>query len=609
MTLMERRRRQGISRKRPPIRPRQAVGVPTGHKPQGRVGTSRFYLVLVSILAFTFFAAQRALDASTSSKVGGLTWILKNEEPRAPVRVVRQPMMQLASIPQRDMGTASATLPVFDRAQDNSQVIIERVRNRDTLSALLRRRNVGMATIMDLARAAKPVHDLASGFQPGKIVKLTFNDRNDLTTLEYPVSDEQTLHISATAEGGYVARMAETPITTIKALGSSNTPKDPRAFKVFSEAERTVDETVRKGDVLATLLGRHKVGVTTSMQVARASRPVYDLARLLKPGQTLQLSFAKDGLLSGLSYPLDEDRVLWVTRNNGLQFVPHIQNKVYETRLEIANGVIRDDSSLFLSAKNAGLSQAMTVRLAALFEWDVDFARDIRPGDRFTVVHEAKYHAGKRERDGDILAAKFVNDGQTYHVVRYTDPDGVTGYFDTKGRNVRKMFIRAPVDFTRISSRFSSNRKHPVHGFNRAHKGVDYAAPTGTQVRAAGDGRIDFVGWKGGFGKLILVRHNAKYTTAYAHLSQYGAGIKQGGRVKQGQVIGQVGATGSATGPHLHYEIRVDGRQVNPLSIQLPGTSPVAQRHLKDFQMYSSRMVARLESGATQMAALDIPKP
>ncbi len=618
MTLMERRRRLGITKKRTPIRPRPLRNNLNPRQATGRRSRSnRFYLVVAAIVAFTFVAAQRALDASTGNKVGGLTWILKNEEPRTPVQVTRQPTMQLASLPQRGMGTASVTLPGYPSPprddltipQTNPQVIIERVRKGDTLTALLKRRNIGVSTIMALARAAAPVYDLASRFQPGKIVKLSFNEKNALTALEYPITDSRSLRVFATIDNGFSARLINAPAKTVAAKKGLNTPKDPRAAKVFSEATRSVFETVRKGDYLSTLLARHGVDRNTSMALARATRPVYDLARYLKPGQRLQLAFSKDGLLSGLSYPLDSDRVLWITRNDGIRFVPHIQKKVFDTRLRTVHAEIRGEGSLFLSAKKAGLSQSMTARLASLFEWDVDFARDIRPGDRFSVVHEVKYHNGKRERDGDIMAAKFINNGRTYQVVRYTDPDGVTGYFDPKGRNVRKMFIRAPVDFTRISSRFSKKRKHPVHGFNRAHKGVDYAAPTGTPVRAAGDGRVTFRGRRGGFGKLVLIRHTAKYTTAYAHLSRYATKLKQGDRVRQGQVIGRVGATGSATGPHLHYEIRVNNKQVNPLSIQLPGTSPVARKYKRDFQIHSSRLLALLDGRETQLAALETKRP
>ncbi len=238
-------------------------------------------------------------------------------------------------------------------------------------------------------------------------------------------------------------------------------------------------------------MARRNISRTTAVRLAKATKPVFDLARYLRPGNELKLAISKQGTLNGLSYPLDEERTLWVTRDNN-RFVAQIEKKIYEIRLETISGLVRGDGSLFLAGKHAGLTKEMAVKLAALFEWDVDFARDIRIGDRFTVIREAKYYENKRVREGDIIAAEFVNQGQKHRAVQYTNPEGRVGYFDTKGRSMRKMFIRAPVDFSRISSKFAKRRKHPVLGFTRAHKGTDFAASTGTPVRSSGKGRVIF---------------------------------------------------------------------------------------------------------------------
>ncbi|MBF0127933.1 MAG: M23 family metallopeptidase, partial [Magnetococcales bacterium] len=297
----------------------------------------------------------------------------------------------------------------------------------------------------------------------------------------------------------------------------------------------------------------------------------------------------------GNSSPLAACKVETTTR-----LTARIEKKQLEVRLESIDGTIRNERSLFVAGKHLGLSKSQAIKLSGLFEWDIDFAHDLQPGDHFTIVQEGLFHQGKRVRDGDIVAAEFTNRGQLYRAVRYIDPNGNVDYYDKDGNNVRKMFIRAPMDFTRISSFFSKNRLHPILGYGRAHKGVDYAAPRGTPVRAAGDGVIDFIGYnRSGFGKLITVRHNDKYTTAYGHLNSFANDLRHGDRVKQGQIIGRVGSTGLATGPHLHYEVRVNDEQVNPLSIQKASLGPVDKKYLKDFRNQSSQLFALLNKRKT----------
>ncbi|MBF0428087.1 MAG: peptidoglycan DD-metalloendopeptidase family protein [Magnetococcales bacterium] len=311
-----------------------------------------------------------------------------------------------------------------------------------------------------------------------------------------------------------------------------------------------------------------------------------------------------------MTYPVDRERTIQVTSKNGSQFMAKLEKKLLDVRLESIDGVISNERSLFDAAKREGLSKSQAIKLSGLFEWDIDFARDLNPGDHFTIVQEGLFFEGKRVRDGDIVAAEFTHRGQLFRAIRYIDPKGHVGYFDKNGNNVRKMFIRAPMDYSRISSFFSHNRLHPIYGFNRAHKGVDYAAPVGTPVRASGDGVIDFIGGKGGFGNLITVRHSSKFSTAYAHLSSFASGLRTGTRIRQGQVIGRVGATGTATGPHLHYEVHVNGVEVNPLSVQLPFSGSVETKYLSDFRTQSNQVLALLtkrKSGdVTNLASLSL---
>jgi murein DD-endopeptidase MepM/ murein hydrolase activator NlpD len=253
-------------------------------------------------------------------------------------------------------------------------------------------------------------------------------------------------------------------------------------------------------------------------------------------------------------------------------------------------------TSLFEAGLNAGMSNNMIMQLAFIFGWDVDFALDIREGDNFSLIYEEKYLDGNKVGDGDILVARFENQGNVYTAVRYEDAKGYAQYFTPKGLSMRKAFLRSPVDFTRISSRFNLKRKHPILHKIRAHRGVDYAARRGTPIKAAGDGKVIHAGRKGGFGKTVILKHGTSYTTLYAHLDKYGRGIRRGKTVRQGQIIGYVGSTGLASGPHLHYEFRVNGVHRNPLTVKLPHAKPIDSDRKEQFLHYAQVMVMRLES-------------
>jgi murein DD-endopeptidase MepM/ murein hydrolase activator NlpD len=242
------------------------------------------------------------------------------------------------------------------------------------------------------------------------------------------------------------------------------------------------------------------------------------------------------------------------------------------------------ESSLFEAAADADIPEDVIMNLVGIFGWDIDFSLDIRRGDRFGIVYEELYRDDVKIRSGRILAARFINNGKTYRAVLYTDPEGNSDYYSPDGKSMRKAFLRSPVEFSRISSRFSNKRWHPILSKWRSHKGVDYAAPRGTPVKAAGDGKVIHVGTQGGYGRLVVIRHGGRYTTAYGHLNGYARGIRVGAKVKQGQIIGYVGSSGLATGPHLHYEFRVNGVHRNPLTVKLPEAEPVQPSYLADFE-------------------------
>ena len=246
------------------------------------------------------------------------------------------------------------------------------------------------------------------------------------------------------------------------------------------------------------------------------------------------------------------------------------------------------------------------MELASLFGWDVDFVLDIREGDSFSVMYEEHFLDGEKIDEGPILAAQFTNQGNTFTALRYTDSAGDSNYFTPDGYSMRKAFLRSPVDFARISSRFNLQRKHPVLNRIRAHKGVDYAASTGTPIKSAGDGKIIFRGVKGGYGNVVIVQHGGNITTLYAHMKSFKRGQSVGSRVKQGQVIGFVGSSGLATGPHLHYEFRLNGVHKNPLTVKLPQAEPVAKAEKGSFDLAANKLMVQLETyQATQVAQLN----
>lgn len=348
---------------------------------------------------------------------------------------------------------------------------------------------------------------------------------------------------------------------------------------------------VRAGQSLSDIFREQGLGPNVLQRVLDSQKDATAL-RSIRPGQEFAFAFDADGSLSMMRFDRgDAARV--VLEFDGDQVAESTEDRAIERRTHVAHGVVT--RSLFYAGEQAGLSDAMVLKLANAFGYDIDFAQDLREGDSFSVVYDDLYREGELLRSGDIIAATFINQGQRYTAIRYTNASGETMYYTEDGRPLRKSFLRTPVEFTRISSVFSTGRKHPILGYMRAHKGVDYAAPTGTPIRAAGDGKIVFRGWKSGYGNFVMIQHNKEISTAYGHLSRF-AGVRNGDRVHQGQTIGYVGMTGLATGPHLHYEFRVGGKHRNPLTVTLPPPEPLPAAQLAQFRQKSAPMLARLKN-------------
>jgi len=311
----------------------------------------------------------------------------------------------------------------------------------------------------------------------------------------------------------------------------------------------------------------------------------------LRPGEALRLT-AHDGGLVGFERRLNPSETLKVTRDAS-GFQADVLKNPLQSHLITIRGVI--DRSLFEAVNLAGGHDQIALALAQIFGWDIDFALDIRPGDSFVVSYEELRENGQYARDGAVVAAMFYNAGRIYRAARYVDPSGQANYYTPDGKSLRRAFLRTPVDFTRVSSAFDLHRMHPILNLIRAHTGVDYAAPIGTPVHAVGDGRVNFAGLRGGYGNLVEIDHSAGIVTVYGHLSRFAAGIHAGSHVSQGQIIAFVGMTGLATGPHLHYEYRVNGVFKNPQIVHLPDALPIDQEWAADFRLRSAPLFAALD--------------
>ncbi|EDY86160.1 M23 peptidase domain protein [gamma proteobacterium HTCC5015] len=359
---------------------------------------------------------------------------------------------------------------------------------------------------------------------------------------------------------------------------------------------------VKSGDSLARIAYRADIKASEIHHLMNTDNEAIQTLTRIRPGDELRYRSSASGDLLALEYDTSDTERLSVIKN-GDQFAAEVIARPYDVFENRISATI--DSSLFGTAKAAGLSDNLIMELANIFGYDIDFALDVRHGDTFTVIWKEYFRNGEKIKDGDIIAAEFINNGRTVRGVRYTDASGHTDYYAPNGDSLRKAFIRSPVHFTRISSKFNPNRLHPIYKTRRPHRGVDYAARTGTPIMAAGDGKVIFRGKKGGYGNCVIIQHGQRYNTLYAHMSSFNRKVGYGTRVKQGQVIGYVGATGWATGPHLHYEFRVNGVHRNPLTVKLPSAEPLKAQYKADFERFSQPLMAQLNTLTRTQLALN----
>lgn len=357
------------------------------------------------------------------------------------------------------------------------------------------------------------------------------------------------------------------------------------------------EERFQRGDTLTRLLER--IGVN-DMDTRQLMRNQAGALRSLRAGAIVEAEVSAEGALVSLGFMSGRESTTTIVRE-GEGFKASESRLALESHPVLKTGVIR--SSLFAASDDAGMPDAVAIQIAEVFGGDIDFHRDLRKNDRFSVVYEVLYHEGRAIRSGRVLAAEFVNAGKSYRAIWYATADGKGGYYAPDGKSLRKAFLRSPLEFSRISSGFGM-RMHPIMQKWRAHRGIDYAAPSGTRVRSVGDGVVEFSGRHGGYGNMVVIRHNGQYSTAYAHLSRIAPGLRRGTHVDQGETIGLVGQTGWATGPHLHYEFRVAGQARNPLSVAMPAALPISAHELPAFRQQAEPLVAQLELIANGNLAL-----
>jgi murein DD-endopeptidase MepM/ murein hydrolase activator NlpD len=351
--------------------------------------------------------------------------------------------------------------------------------------------------------------------------------------------------------------------------------------KNFRQSSRSVSHSIKKGESLYQVLVSHGVEIRDLGELLAACKALPELQRL-RPGELLNLFFTTDSQrLTKIRYQKSNSEVLTLAHGDH-GWITSRYTEPLVVAPALARGTIKD--SLYQSAMDEKIDFELALELADIFAWDIDFFVDLRPGDNYKFLYEQKYKEGKLVENGRITAAHFQNDSTRHLAYYYKVPGRAADYYDHEGKSLRKQFLKSPLRYSRISSGYSRRRLHPILKIYRPHPGIDYAAPSGTPVATVGDGRVIFKGWKSGYGRYIAIRHNNRYTTTYGHLSRYAAKVRVGSNVKQGEVIGYVGASGLANGPHLDFRMKKNGSFVNPLKMRFPAARPVPERYMEHFK-------------------------
>lgn len=360
---------------------------------------------------------------------------------------------------------------------------------------------------------------------------------------------------------------------------------------------------VRRDDTLQSVLARLNIRNRDALEFIRSDSVASEIARSIIPGRQVKSETDADGNLFHFEYQISADQFLTITKTAD-GYEAHQDERVLEIRPVLKSAKI--NSSLFGATDAANIPDHIAIQLADIFESEINFHTDLRRGDRFNVIYEGSYDQGELIKSGEVLAAEFVNNGKVYRAVGFRDSNNQMQYYTPEGKSIHKSFLRSPLEFSRVSSGFSVARFHPVLQRMRAHKGVDFAAPTGTRIKASADAVVDFVGTKGGYGNVIILKHDNGISTVYGHLSRFAPELRRGSKVTQGQMIGFVGMSGVATGPHLHYEFLINGKHQDPMKVALPKNNTIQGGNKAQFETISNQMMAQLRLlGTSNIAALE----
>jgi murein DD-endopeptidase MepM/ murein hydrolase activator NlpD len=401
---------------------------------------------------------------------------------------------------------------------------------------------------------------------------------------------------------GIIFLISMTIFSSIKI--DSNSPKEA-LFSQVSMEELDLDSAVgaetfnviklkraeiKRNDSLFSILKRLGIGEKNIVNLVNSDRG--NLLAQIKIGKTLEVGINDSNIVISLNYIKDFKSGVRAEKRGEVYEIEEYELNTEKYRV-FKN--IEINNSLYADGIKEALPDSVIMDLVYIFGWDIDFVHDIRPGDSYSLIYEEVFVNGEKKLDGDILIAEFINRDRTHTAIRYKLQNGFSEYFSLEGRNVKKAFLRSPVEFSYISSSYNLKRRHPILHKVRAHTGVDYAASRGTPVRTTGDGTVVFVGKKGGYGNLVEIKHTEDYSTRYAHLNKFHSKIKVGKKVKQSETIGYVGRTGTATGDHLHYEFRVNGKHTNPVTVKLPNAKPIHENDKDSYDLHAKKIIADLK--------------
>jgi murein DD-endopeptidase MepM/ murein hydrolase activator NlpD len=378
--------------------------------------------------------------------------------------------------------------------------------------------------------------------------------------------------------------------------GPSKVESPPENPEKPAGTTREIKDVVKSGETMFDIFQSHGLDLSALLLLQEASAKIHRL-RDISTGQPYRIELDRDNTVLSLTYQITDDSLLSISRSDPGYRAEKIVIP-YERKDRKLGGII--ENNLYDALGNDGKSSLLAYALADIFSWDIDFTADLRKGDTFKLVVEELWRDGRFQRYGNILAAEFVNDGKTHRAFRFEGKDGHAGYYDEKGKSLQRSFLKAPLSYRRISSRFSYSRRHPILKIRRPHLGVDYVAPRGTPVSALGDGTVRFAGYKGANGNLVIIRHPKGFTTYYGHLHKIRRGIRRGARVAQGDIIGYVGSTGRATGPHLDFRMKKENRFINPLRVNVPRSAGIPK------DLFAEYSAIRRERGL-ELASIVLP--